>query len=45
MKDNNFDIVCCPKCHSNLAIRDEFLFCNVCFKEYLIKDNICVLLD
>ena len=45
MNDNKLKILCCPKCQFDLQIRAEFLFCKRCFKEYLVKDNIPVLLQ
>jgi len=42
----NLNLICCPKCQSNLEkISNSLLICNSCKKEFIIKDNIPVLLN
>ncbi len=38
------DILCCPNCQGDLKEIKSNLICNSCKKEYLIKDEIPVLL-
>lgn len=45
MLDEKFSkIICCPNCQGNLNEEKEKLICTKCKKEYIIKDNIPVLL-
>lgn len=47
MDKNLLKIICCPACKSDLELKEkELLICKnqECHKEYIIKDNIPVLL-
>ena len=41
----NIELVCCPICQSDLEKKSDFLLvCKKCDKEYIIKNDISVLL-
>ena len=37
-------LICCPKCQKDLTAENSKLICLKCKKEYIIKDDIPVLL-
>lgn len=46
IKQEILDLICCVKCNRDLKfISKEKLQCQSCYKEYLVKDNILVLLE
>lgn len=41
----NIELICCPICQSDLEKKSEsLLYCNSCKKEFMIKNDIPVLL-
>ena len=44
-KINNFlklNVLCCPKCKSDLVIDNDCLVCKKCMSKYIVKDDIIV---